>query len=53
MIKVLIADDDKLSRKLLQNTLEKAGYEFECRMRKSITKDGETIDEFIYAIVRV
>jgi ribosomal-protein-alanine N-acetyltransferase len=32
--------------------LEKAGYEFECRMRKSVTKDGETIDELIYAIVR-
>jgi RimJ/RimL family protein N-acetyltransferase len=32
--------------------LEKAGYEFECRMRKSVTKDGETIDEFIYAVVR-
>jgi RimJ/RimL family protein N-acetyltransferase len=32
--------------------LEKAGYEFECRMKKSVTKDGETIDEFIYAIVR-
>src|SRR5260221_320736 len=27
MTKVLIADDDKLSRKLLQTTLEKAGYE--------------------------
>lgn len=33
--------------------LEKAGYEFECRLRKSVTKDGETIDELIYAIVRV
>jgi RimJ/RimL family protein N-acetyltransferase len=33
--------------------LEKAGYEFECRMRKSVTKDGETVDEFIYAVVRV
>ena len=33
--------------------LEKAGYEFECRTRKSITKDGETIDEFIYAMVRL
>lgn len=33
--------------------LEKAGYEFESRMQKSVTKDGETIDEFIYAIVRV
>jgi RimJ/RimL family protein N-acetyltransferase len=32
--------------------LEKAGYGFECRMRKSVTKDGETIDELIYAIVR-
>jgi [ribosomal protein S5]-alanine N-acetyltransferase len=33
--------------------LEKAGYEFECRLRKSVTKDGETIDELIYAVVRV
>ncbi|MEK6287274.1 MAG: GNAT family N-acetyltransferase [Acidobacteriota bacterium] len=33
--------------------LEKAGYEFECRMRKSVTKDGQTIDELIYAIVRL
>jgi ribosomal-protein-alanine N-acetyltransferase len=33
--------------------LEKAGYEFECRMRKSVTKDGETVDELIYAVVRV
>ena len=33
--------------------LEKAGYEFECRMRKSVTKDGETIDELIYAVVRL
>lgn len=32
--------------------LEKAGYEFEGRMKKSVTKDGETIDELIYAIVR-
>jgi RimJ/RimL family protein N-acetyltransferase len=32
--------------------LEKAGYEFECRMKKSVTKDGETIDELIYAMVR-
>ena len=32
--------------------LEKAGYEFECRMKKSVTKDGETIDELIYALVR-
>jgi len=32
--------------------LEKAGYEFECRMKKSVTKDGRTIDELIYAMVR-
>jgi len=32
--------------------LEKAGYEFECRLKKSVTKDGETIDELIYAVVR-
>ena len=33
--------------------LEKAGYELECRMRKSVTKDGVTIDELIYAIIRL
>ncbi|NUM73323.1 GNAT family N-acetyltransferase [candidate division KSB1 bacterium] len=32
--------------------LEKAGYALEARLRKSIIKDGETIDELIYAIVR-
>ncbi|HSB11956.1 MAG TPA: GNAT family N-acetyltransferase [Blastocatellia bacterium] len=32
--------------------LEKAGYEFECRLRKSVTKDGQTIDELIYAVLR-
>ena len=32
--------------------LEKGGYEFECRMKKSVTKDGQTIDELIYAMVR-
>ena len=33
--------------------LEKAGYEYECRTRKSVVKDGEIIDELIYAIVRL
>lgn len=33
--------------------LEKAGYEFECRMKKSVTKDGQTIDELMYAVVRL
>ena len=33
--------------------LEKAGYEFEGRMKKAVIKDGETIDELIYAIVRL
>ena len=32
--------------------LAKAGYEFECRMKKSVTKDGQTIDELIYAMIR-
>ncbi len=32
--------------------LEKAGYECEGRLRKSITKDGQTIDEWVYATVR-
>ena len=33
--------------------LEKAGYEYECRTRKSVVKDGEIIDELIYANVRL
>ena len=32
--------------------LEKAGYQFEARLKKQITKDGRTMDQFIYAIVR-
>ena len=32
--------------------LEKAGYELECRLKKNVTKDGQTIDEYIYAVVR-
>jgi RimJ/RimL family protein N-acetyltransferase len=32
--------------------LEKAGYQFEGRMHKAVIKDGESIDELIYAIVR-
>ena len=32
--------------------LEKAGYEFEGRLRKSVTKDGHTIDQLMYAVVR-
>ncbi len=31
--------------------LEKVGYVLEGRLRKSITKDGQTIDEFLYARV--
>ncbi len=33
--------------------LEKAGYVCEGRLRKSVTKDSHTIDELIYAVVRV
>ncbi|MGH7362760.1 MAG: GNAT family N-acetyltransferase [Candidatus Methylomirabilales bacterium] len=32
--------------------LEKAGYSCEGRLRKSVTKDGQTIDQMLYAIVR-
>ena len=32
--------------------LEKAGYEFEGRLKKSVTKDGQTIDQLMYAIIR-
>lgn len=32
--------------------LEKAGYTFEGRLLKSVTKDGQTIDQLMYAIIR-
>ena len=32
--------------------LEKAGYEFEARLRMAVTKEGETMDELIYATTR-
>ena len=32
--------------------LEKAGYAFEGRMRKSVTKEGQTIDQLMYAMIR-
>lgn len=32
--------------------LERAGYSFEGRLRKCITKDGQTIDQMLYAMVR-
>ncbi len=32
--------------------LEKAGYALEGRLRRSVTKDGKTIDQFLYAILR-
>lgn len=31
--------------------LEKAGYAYEGRLRKSATKDGKTVDQFLYAKV--
>ncbi len=31
--------------------LEKAGYQLEARLRKSVTKDDETVDELVYAIL--
>lgn len=32
--------------------LEKAGYVFEGRLRKSVTKEGKTIDQLMYAMVK-
>ncbi|MGH9839600.1 MAG: GNAT family N-acetyltransferase [Blastocatellia bacterium] len=32
--------------------LEKAGYQYEARLRKHITKEGQTFDDVIYAIIR-
>ena len=32
--------------------LEKAGYSFEGRLKRSVTKDGQTIDQLMYAIIR-
>jgi [ribosomal protein S5]-alanine N-acetyltransferase len=32
--------------------LEKAGYVLEGRLRKSVTKDERTMDQFLYARVR-
>ena len=32
--------------------LEKAGYVFEGRLRKSVTKEGQTIDQLIYAKIQ-
>ncbi len=32
--------------------LEKAGFQFEARLRKSVTKEGRTMDDFIYSVVR-
>lgn len=32
--------------------LEKASYSLEGRLRNSVTKDGQTIDQMLYAIVR-
>ena len=32
--------------------LEKAGYQFEGRLRKAVVKQNQVMDEFIYAVVR-
>ena len=32
--------------------LEKAGFAFEARLRKSVTKNDQSIDDLIYAVVR-
>lgn len=32
--------------------LKKAGYELEARLRQSITKDGQTMDALLYAMIK-
>lgn len=32
--------------------LEKAGYNFEARLRKAVTKNGKTVDEFLFAKIK-
>jgi RimJ/RimL family protein N-acetyltransferase len=32
--------------------LEKAGYQFEARLRNAVVKQNQVMDEFIYSIVR-
>jgi len=32
--------------------LEKAGYRLEGRMRQSVVKDGQVLDQFMYSIIR-
>jgi len=32
--------------------LEKAGYTYEGCLRKSVTKDGKTIDQLVYAVIK-
>ena len=32
--------------------LEKVGYQCEGRLKKSVTKDGQVIDQFVYAMTR-
>ena len=36
----------------MARVLEKAGYMCEGRLRKSVTKDGQTIDQLMYAMIR-
>lgn len=38
--------------KASMRVLEKAGYECEGRLKKSVTKNGRTGDQFIYAIIK-
>ncbi|HKX31933.1 MAG TPA: GNAT family N-acetyltransferase [Blastocatellia bacterium] len=35
-----------------RRVLEKAGFQFEARLRQAVTKDGQTMDDFIYAALR-
>jgi len=47
-IQALVYEWNPASRRVL----EKAGYVCEARLRSSVTKDGQTIDAFLFAMVR-
>ena len=47
-IYALVFDHNAVSGRVL----EKAGFAFEARLRQAITKDGQTMDGLLYALVR-
>ena len=50
--RVLVIDDETLFAKAVVRHLEKAGYRLEGIMRRSAIKDGQVLDQWLYAILR-